>query len=293
MSSVYEDDWEEDFEEEPYESIRAVLAPEYDDLSAEEIEALLAEAGIDANDLEFSLKNAFKKVGHFAQKAAPTILPIVGTVAGTALGRPAGAMLGGALGRVAGGAIGAAGSRGAHRQAPRARQAPTRHPTRVRRGRTGGSPTAAQLLQAIQRPEVLQGLLAMALGSSGKRNTRIGAQSVPSGAIANLLGVLANRATEEYNAAMSYEGESIPSYLLDAEGEFVVDPAVPEARAAVVWGLLEQAAWERAMNAEADDEDDEWYDEDASDDEEDEDDEDAFYDAMDIADLYLVEELED
>lgn len=274
----YAAEWYEDaFDEEPYEAIRSVLAPEYEDLSPAQIEAMLTEAGVDADYLEFSLKNAFKQVGKIAQQVAPTVLPVVGTVAGTAIGGPAGAMLGGALGRAAGGAIGSAGrSRPAHRPAS-SRRRPAR----------GGSPAAAQLLQAISRPEVLQGLLSMALGSKGKSNIRVGKQSVPSGAIANLLGVLANQAAEEYNDAVSYEGVSVPSYLLDAEGEFMVDPAVPEERAAVLWGLLEQTAWERALEAE-DEEDDEQFD-----DAFDEEDEDAYYDAIDIAELYIVEELED
>jgi hypothetical protein len=72
----------------------------------------------------------------------------------------------------------------------------------------------------------------------------VGGTPVPPAAFANLLGVLANRAAAEYNALVTPSGEDIPRYLLDANGEFVVDPAVPEERAAALLALLEQADWE-------------------------------------------------
>ena len=102
--SAYNDEraWEDD----PYPELRAALAPEYRDLPPNEVEAVLESAGLSAEEMEFSLKKAFGSVGQFAKAAAPTVLPLAGTVVGTAFGGPAGAAVGGMLGRAAGSAVG-------------------------------------------------------------------------------------------------------------------------------------------------------------------------------------------
>lgn len=136
----------------------------------------------------------------------------------------------------------------------------------------GGSPAAAQLLQVIQRPEIMQALMAMVMGQSGRRSMPVAGASVPTAAFTNLIGTLANRATAEYSAAVSAPAEGA-AYLYDYAGEALADPAVAEQRAARLLELLHEAdlGEEPAEEPEAA----ERYDEAA-----------LLYDAYDEADLY-------
>lgn len=202
--------------DDPYPRLRDALADQYADAEPEEIEDLLAGVGLSAPAVEFSLAS----IGKAAAKLAPTVLPIAGTAVGTVFGGPVGAALGGALGQAAGGAIGAATA--PRRPAPGApaRGAPAR----------GGSPSAAALLQIVQRPEVLKALLAMALGRAGNPTVPVGGAQAPAGAFGNLIGSLAGRALTEHHAVVAGE-TGMPGYLLDADGAAVVDPTDPAARA--------------------------------------------------------------
>lgn len=101
-----------------------------------------------------------------------------------------------------------------------------------------GSPAAANLLQTMTRPEVLQAIAAMAMGASGKSNVSVGATSVPVSAFSNLLGVLAGRAEAEYSESMA--NRSVPEYMMDYAGEAKGDPAIEEHRAGALFELLEQ-----------------------------------------------------
>ena len=242
--------------DDPYPELREILAPEWADLPAEELESLLE--GVSAEDLE-SFLGGLKR---FARKAAPFVqkaLPVVGTVAGTAIGGPLGAAVGGLAGRAAAGAVGAAAA--PHPRGRRGRPAGPRRGRAVPRLPAGGSPAAAQLLQLLSRPQALQAIAGMALGGAGRRQVRVGSSPVPLGAFTNLLGVLANQAAAEYHAAIAGEAAGIPTYLLDDAGEFLVDPAEPEERAQA---LLARFAEEDAMEAAAEDDGEE---EDAAEDE--------------------------
>ena len=119
-----------------YANLRNNLAAQYAEMSDERIEEAFARAGMDAEAME----GFFDDLGKFAAntgktllKAAPSILPTVGTIAGTAFGGPLGAQIGGTLGSLAGNALGAAST-------------------------GGGSAAAGQLLQTIAKPETLQDL---------------------------------------------------------------------------------------------------------------------------------------
>lgn len=223
-----------------YPETRSVLAAQYRELPDSQIESLLEQSlGVQsAEDFENfmrSLGNFGRSVGRVAQQA----LPVAGSVVGGMFGGPVGAALGGQLGALGGQAIGAA-------TAPRPQHArPARGPVMGRAGAPAamGSPAAAQLMQILGRPEVLRGLMSMVLGPAGASNMKVGNTSVPAAAFANLIGTLAQQALSEYNAQVGAEDvESYPEYLMDAEGQFRVDPAVPEARAGVLLEMLRETA---------------------------------------------------
>lgn len=235
------EDWEI-WEEDPYPALRAALGPEYRHLPADAVAELVESIGLSPEDVEFDLGGALRSVGRVAASVAPTILPIAGTAIGTAFGGPLGGALGGTLGQLAGGAIGSAAG---PRPRPRPPIAPgsvagLALPAALPGAPAGTSPAAATLLQLLSRPEVLQGLMAMAMGSVGARAVPVGGTPVPPAAFANLLGTLATRAAAEAHASGAAE-EGVPSYLLGADGEALVDTTLPEERAGRLLGLLAAA----------------------------------------------------
>jgi hypothetical protein len=104
---------------------------------------------------------------------------------------------------------------------------------------TGGPDAAAQLLQLTQSVPVLASLAALALREHGKKSIPIGknGQSVSVGAFMNLLHTLAGKAAEEAGELLR-ETDEMPAYLLDSEGNFRADPAVPENRAQALYQAL-------------------------------------------------------
>ncbi|MBF2062896.1 MAG: hypothetical protein IGS39_00445 [Calothrix sp. C42_A2020_038] len=266
-------DFDEDFEQ-PYEILREALAPKYRNLPPRDIERILEHSFLGSVSPE-DAENFFRDLGRFASQAAPVVgqvasaaLPVVGTVVGTAVGGPVGGALGGALGSAAGGAIGSANVPRLQRvtQTPQPKP-PVQRATQVSQPsprpvapvygpqphrpsfvqqpavqpQTLAPATAAQLLATIFQPQVLQALLAMVMGSAGRQTIAVGDNLVPLGAFANLIGTLANQAAAQYNAVTQEAGENIPQYLMDFNGEFLVDPAVPEQRAGLLMNLLQQA----------------------------------------------------
>ena len=237
--------------EDVYDGIRELLAPQYADLPADQLDARLGAilGEMSPDDLE----NFWQSVKKFGKRAMPVLqraLPVV---------QAALPLVGGPLGGLAAGALGAIQSatrrpvRTTHVPAPPVgggipMPEPVPPPTAG-----GGSPAAAQLLQLINRPEVQQALLAMIMGPAGTRNVSAGDTPVPVAAVANTLGVLANQAAAEYHQVVSGEGGGTPLYVLDNAGEFVCDVANPVERAGVV--LTRFAAADAAERATAEDED--------------------------------------
>lgn len=229
-----------------YKNLRDNLNDKYAQMSDAKIQSLLERQGIDAEAME----GFFDQLGKFAStagqavlKAAPSILPVAGTVLGTAIGGPVGASLGGSLGSLAGKAVG-----GATGQSPGAAG-----------GVAGllGSPAASQLLQTIVKPETLQALTSMAMGPMGKPNVDVGGTPVPVAAFGNLLKMLAGRTEAEYYESIAASREAVPAYMQDYAGLPKGDPAVAAHRAAALFELLDsteaddEAYDERAEEAEA------------------------------------------
>jgi hypothetical protein len=224
-----------------YPNVRESLNPSFANVSDSRIESVLQSRDIDAEAME----GFFDDLGKFASGAAkvaaqvaPSVLPIAGTVLGTVVGGPAGAALGGTLGSLAGKAIGAAtGQAGPGPALSTAPQIP------VVGG--AGSPAAGQLLQTLFKPQTVQALTSMALGSLGRPNVQVGDTPVPLTAFTNLLSTLAGRAESEYNASMASAQTNVPGYMRDYAGLPKGDPAVAQHRAEALYELLESSESEQ------------------------------------------------
>lgn len=229
-----------------YAEVRQVLSPEYQDLSAAEIEQLFQKMFGDSltpEDLEgfFSrIGRGLAKVGRKVAPVAATLAPIAGSAVGTLVGGPAGTAIGGALGAAAGKALSGATQRRTARRRPRRSRSRRGAPRgqRQRFSRAQASPSAARLTGLLANPQVQQALMSLLMGSAGRQSVRIAGESVPVGAIASTIEVLAREAAAEHSALQP--GETASSYLLDDYGEFLVDPASQEERAALIYELIEE-----------------------------------------------------
>jgi hypothetical protein len=234
-----------------FPEIRKRLAPQYRHLPTEYIEQIIEQnfgEGVSPDDVESffgDIGNAVKSVGSVVKSALPAVLPVAGTVVGTALGGPVGGALGGTLGSTLGGAIAPSPKPGS---APLPKPAAAPKPGIVgtmvsavgNKAATGGNPSAAQLLQTLFNPKVIQGLQSMALGQAGKQTISVAGNQVPISAFTNLLGSLLTQATEEHHRIQASSGESVGPYLIHAEGYPTVDFNSPEQRAGVLLNLLQQ-----------------------------------------------------
>jgi hypothetical protein len=158
----------------------------------------------------------------YLQKAAPGILQ--GAATGFLTGGPIGALVGGAAGGVS--SLGARPAPGVSPQAPQAGANPA-----------VANPAALQLVATLLRPEVIDALMAMALGAQGAKQVPIAGANVPVGQVANLIQSLAERAVASHPPT-----EAIPAYLADAavRGENI---AMPHVRADALHALVREA-WE-------------------------------------------------
>ncbi|KGN39943.1 hypothetical protein [Knoellia aerolata] len=158
---------------------------------------------------------------------AKTALPVAGGALGTVIGGPVGTALGSQLGTVAAGALAAPAPRGVPASkappstaagitptGPMASAAPGAHPiaspASVSAPVTAGSTAAAQGLVLTQHPQVLQGLLATALGQFGR--DQVG--GIPNAQLLGMLSQVFGRAAADADELM---------YLGGASDEAVVD----------------------------------------------------------------------
>jgi hypothetical protein len=58
--------------------------------------------------------------------------------------------------------------------------------------------------------------------------------AIPLGAVINTIAALAGQSLTELHAGTAEDEPEVPDYLVDADGEFIVDPASAEDRAALV-----------------------------------------------------------
>lgn len=227
-------------------SVYASMAPAYQELPREQVEQVvesvfgpgttLAMAEGFFDDVGHALSSVGRSVGSVASKAAPGVLS--GAMAGAPLG-PWGMLAGGLLGGV-GSALTSSGGAAPARTAPGggsgATGAAAGLPVIPAMGAgTGSTGAIAQLLSALGSPTVRTALTSMLMGPAGRRTApAVTGQQVPVGAIANLLGMLAARASAEWEASTPYLGED----YLDAYVEPSFDTADPEARSAWLYAQL-------------------------------------------------------
>lgn len=176
-----------------------------------------------AEDLE-DLAGAARSIAPHIAKAAPGALK--GAATGFLTGGPAGAVVGGIGGGLAGsGAISGSG----RNVQPTGRAQP---------GASIVNPAALQLLLTLLRPEVVEALIAMALGRNGSSGVDIAGQAVPVAAISNLIQSLAETASMTHHATDPRHG--VPRYLSEARrrGEDIGSPRV---RTAALLQLVHEA----------------------------------------------------
>jgi hypothetical protein len=202
-----------------------------------------------ADDLE-DLSGALKTVGSHVAKAAPGALK--GAATGFLMGGPAGALAGAAAGGLSSSGV-LSGRQGA-----------------VPGQGAIANPAALELLLTVLRPEVVDALIALALGNHGARAVPIAGTPVPVGAVTSLIQSLAEQASATHHASNPRMG--MPRYLTEAmrRGHDIGSASV---RAEAVLTLVHDA-W--------DDDVDEAYDEEFADDI------DEAAEAEDLADIYRL-----
>lgn len=236
--------YEYDESDDPYYATRQFLAPQYQRLPVEDIEALLESTfpGMSPEDAEgfFSdLGQALGKVGKEIQRRAPGI--VSGAVQGATLGAGAGPL------GIVGGLLGGAALGGATYRPQPGQSLPGGDAARptgqalggapAGRSGTGGvveqtgqalggavsgsGPASQQLLGMLAQPQTWQALMRPLLGAAGQQTVQVGGQSMTLGQILGALGHFVMKAAEEYEMA---EAESEPTYLMDAQGQWLIDP---------------------------------------------------------------------
>jgi hypothetical protein len=193
----FEDAWD-DWQEDPAdlaEVLREALDDEFADASPEDLDDALTNVLESMSPAEaFSFAKALNQIQRSAGKIASDpvfgqvagkVLPVAGGALGTVIGGPAGTALGTSLGTAAAKAL----------PAPRAPRPPGPAPTA---GVAGGSAAAAQGLVLTQQPDVLKGLLALAMGQHGQRTV----SGVPVASIMNTLSSVFGQAAADADELM-------------------------------------------------------------------------------------------
>jgi hypothetical protein len=244
-----------------YPAVRRVMGSQRDRMSDEALEEVLertfpGSGPGEVEDFMQSLQQFGKQAGPIVQKVAPGMAQ--GAMAGSALG-PWGAVIGG----LAGGASsllssgGPAAGSAPPRAAPSAPAAvvpsmaamggigtptPARYMPQLAAPAGAQGAASAQLLTLLSRPETMQALLALLMGSSGRSSIPIGERQVPVTAFANAIAELASE------AAIDPGGPA--RYWYEPSGAPRCDLADPRARTALLWRDVAEAAEAETNDAE-------------------------------------------
>lgn len=206
-----------------------VLDPEYNDLSNDDIDALLSHA------LENMAPEEAENFWKTMKNALPQVLPVAGSVVGGIVGGPAGVALGGTLGGMASKVVGGMTSPQKSKPTAQGYQVPSPQAmSGTPHIALGSNSASTQLMSYLQNPQFLQSILGLILGDEGKKSIPVGKQGAeaPAGAFLNTLIQLATKALDEANVQLQQHGKESPGYLYDAEGNpLCSDPASPIERA--------------------------------------------------------------
>lgn len=252
------------------DGLRSVIRPEYAGLPAENLERVLQDSisglpAATAEDFMSTLSSFGKVAGPALQRAAPSVAQ--GAATGATFG-PWGAVIGAGAG-LAGSLL--TKDQPAPPPAPPAPPAPSAapspspapSPTPSAPAPAGSVPApaaaktpmpaatslptgqgaAATLFSLLQNRQVQDAFLSQALGSLGSQQVSTASgTSLPRGAINSLLTQLLANASD---ALPEFESISEQSYLQDASGEYLVDPASHEQQAALVLSHIRRTRSEK------------------------------------------------
>jgi hypothetical protein len=186
------------------EVLAEVMSDDYADADQEEFEEALADVLEALSPAEaFGVTKALGQIGRSARtvasdpaftQVAANVLPAAGGALGTMVGGPVGTAVGAKLGTVAAKSL----------QRPQPTGTPSAAPTPRA---TGGSSAAAQGLVLTQHPDVLKGLLALAMGEHGRKSIN----GVPVAALIAMLSTVFGKAATDADELMYLDAD------LDAE----------------------------------------------------------------------------
>lgn len=248
-----------------YPHLRELLDERFTALSDDEIDAVFADAlgeGVSPAEYEEFFGGLGQAISRLARQAGPALGPVLrgagqGAAAGSLLG-PVGT-IGGAIAGGLGSALGTH-ARGPARDIGRAVSGVVGTAGMLGGGVPGalggvlgrrGGPATSALQAVLGRPETARALNAMFTGRNPAIPVGRAGAPVPANAFAGLLSALAREAEAEAEAQAGWaDSVPVPAYLLDAEGQLVVDPTDQQQRAA---RLLQLLAGERDDLADADD----------------------------------------
>jgi hypothetical protein len=198
----------------------------------------------DAENFLGDLGRAFSNVGREIVRRGPDILAgaAQGGQAGLVAG-PYGALVGAGLGALTRGLSAGQAPAPARPGAPVAAAPTVPAPGAVTppTGVPAGAATSGQQLAAMfAQPQTWQAALTSLLGAPGRKTLPAGGGQVDVSSILAALGTLATRTAEDLATETDGE-ENVPLYLMDAEGNYAVDPANPDARAERLLSVLGEA----------------------------------------------------
>jgi hypothetical protein len=110
-----------------------------------------------------------------------------------------------------------------------------------------------QLLTSLTAllPQVIQAVGSLSMGSAGRESIAVGNAMIPAESIVHMLKTLSEQVLEQCPADRVESAEAL-DFLRGEDGQFMVDPADPAARAAAVFQtLLGEAAAESAVYEQA------------------------------------------
>jgi len=241
------DDFDEDLfgdSEGLVDALGQILNEDYGDASHEELQNVFDSIQATMTAAEaFNFRKALRGINKAGQgilknpvvgQIAQTALPVAGGALGTMIGGPVGTALGAQLGQAAGSAFKTGKP---PKKAGPFRMRPVRSVSKPYSPQAG-STAATQLLQLTQNPQVLQSLVALALGPQARQSVPLASgTAVPAGAFMNLLSGLATKAAEDADELSGVSAEA-SDYLMDGDGEVSMDASVPENRASALYELL-------------------------------------------------------